>query len=406
MEPSLELDSLNCQQAGHSGSQIIGFCIDENCKESNKFVCSECIFDYHSRHILVKIKELNSLIQTKYKDYKQKLDKEKKIAEVYKASELESIEKIEKFKKDVINEIENKTNNFIKELKNKYNELINFNAKGFTNLKEYEEFFIGNAAPIQKPDHSKLSEICFNIYKESKHSNATPSKGTRDSGETSEKPKEQKDKKEQKSNFIIEKFNQEFNNFIKEEFSSIQKYINEKYLTMPNNLFNSKYFEWCQQTYSGYDFFYELSNNNTKAVKTLSNGTMTILRAKEMLEDNHLYKIKFKIGLKNNGDFDVGIGTEKVGDSCWLRTKESLCISNAGVLNLDLNMDNSITLRNKDIVYMEICTEEGNKYFEGHINGKLICKLDFYLENVYIMAAIRNTNNFIEVLEYKDTIIK
>ena len=403
MEPSLELDSLNCQHPGHSGSQIIGFCIDEKCKETNKFACSECIFDVHSLHRLVKIKELNNLIQTKYKVYKQNLEEEKKIIEVYKASELESIEKIEKLKKDVINEIENKTNNFIQELKNKYNELINFNAKDFANLKDYEEFFIGNAAPIQKPDHSKLSEICFNIYKEgNKSSGGTPSEGA-NTEKPSKKQKEQKEKKEQKNNFILENFKKEFDNYIKDQFSSIQKYINDNYLIMPNNFFNSKGFEWCEQTYSGYDFFYELSNNKTKGVKTLSNGTMTILRAKEMLENNHLYKIKFKIGLRNNGDFDVGIGTEKVGDSCWLRTKESLCISNTGVLNLDLNMDNSITLRDKDIVYLEISTEEGNKYFEGHINGKLICKLDFYLDNVYIMAAIRNTNNYIEVLEYKDS---
>ena len=403
MEPSLELDSLNCQHPGHSGSQIIGFCIDEKCKETNKFACSECIFDVHSLHRLVKIKELNNLIQTKYKVYKQNLEEEKKIIEVYKASELESIEKIEKLKKDVINEIENKTNNFIQELKNKYNELINFNAKDFANLKDYEEFFIGNAAPIQKPDHSKLSEICFNIYKEgNKSSGGTPSEGA-STEKPSKKQKEQKEKKEQKNNFILENFKKEFDNYIKDQFSSIQKYINDNYLIMPNNFFNSKGFEWCEQTYSGYDFFYELSNNKTKGVKTLSNGTMTILRAKEMLENNHLYKIKFKIGLRNNGDFDVGIGTEKVGDSCWLRTKESLCISNTGVLNLDLNMDNSITLRDKDIVYLEISTEEGNKYFEGHINGKLICKLDFYLDNVYIMAAIRNTNNYIEVLEYKDS---
>ena len=400
MEPCLELDSLNCQFIGHSGSQIIGFCIDEKCKEPNKFACSECIFDNHSQHRLVKIKELNTLIQTKYKDYKQNLDEEKKTIDVYKASELENIEKIEKLKKDAINEIENKTNNFIQELKNKYNELINTNAKSFANLKEYEEFFIGNAAPIQKPDHNKLSEICFNIYKESHKSSGTPSEGA----SKYEKPtKKQKEKKKQQNNFILENFKKEFDNFVKDQFSSIQKYINDNYLNMPNTFFNSKGFEWCEQTYSGYDFFYELSNNKTKGVKVLSNGTMTILRAKEQLEDNHLYKIKFKIGLKNNGDFDVGIGTEKVGDSCWLRTKESLCISNTGVLNMDLNMDNSITLRDKDIVYLEICTSEGNKYFEGHINGKLICKLDFYLENVYIMAAIRNTSNYIEVLEYKDS---
>ena len=105
---------------------------------------------------------------------------------------------------------------------------------------------------------------------------------------------------------------------------------------------------------------------------------MTILRAKDQLEDNCLYKIKFKIGLKSGGDFDIGIGTEKVGESCWLRTKESLCISNIGIMNLDINMDNSIKLKDNDIIDLEINTEIGKKTFRGSINKKLVCGARYY----------------------------
>lgn len=31
-------------------------------------------------------------------------------------------------------------------------------------IKNYEEFFVGNAAPVQRPDLVKLSDICYNIY--------------------------------------------------------------------------------------------------------------------------------------------------------------------------------------------------------------------------------------------------
>ena len=184
--------------------------------------------------------------------------------------------------------------------------------------------------------------------------------------------------------------------------SSISQYINENFLNVPDNFFsNHEKFEWCENTYSGYDFFYELTNNKAKGTKILSNGTMTILRAKDKLENNFIYRIKFKIGLKSGGDFDVGIGTEKCGDSCWLRTKESICISNVGIMNLDINMDNSIRLKDNYIVELEIGTEEKKKkYFKGLINDKLVCLLDFELNDIYIMAAMRNNSNFIEVLKY------
>ena len=314
-------------------------------------------------------------------------------------------------KKYVFEEIEKKIQKFLDELKKKYDELNNINAKDFTNLKDYEDFFIGNAAPIQKPDLTKLTEICFNIYKDK--DNNTDSNKDATTEQKKETPKSDKDNKldkpvipsdtkTTKKTFIFENFNKTFDNFVKEQMSSLSKYINDNFLNVPDNFFsNHESFEWCDITYSGYDFFYELTKNKTKGTKILSNGTMTILRAKEKLENNFKYTIKFKIGLKSGGDFDVGIGTERCGDSCWLRTKDSICISNVGVMNLDINMDNSIKLKDNDIIDLEISTEENKKYFKGFINEKLVCVLDFDLNDIYIMAAMRNNANFIEVLKYE-----
>ena len=403
------LNSLNCQIISHTASPIIGFCIDENCTESNKFACSECIFDIHPQHKMAKIKDVNNIIQTKYKDYKKSLEKDKKIIEEFNNSELAQIEKVEQLKKDIIKEIENKAKKCIEKIKIKYKDLVNSKAKDFTNLKEYEEFFIGNAAPIQKPDHSKLSEICYNIYKGAKKAKniETPSSEST----ALERPKLFESEKKNNNNnhdFNLEIFSKKFDTFIEKENALMVQYINDKFLKNPENLFNnntSQNFEWCEQTYSGYDFFYELTNNKTKGTKILSNGTMTILRAKKMMEDNYKYKIKFKIGYISGGDFDIGIGTDKVGDSCWLRTKESVCISNTGVIHMDINMDNSITIKDNDIISLEIGTEIGKKYFCGYINDKLICNLDFDINNTYIMAAIRNNNNSIEVIQYEETCI-
>ena len=110
--------------------------------------------------------------------------------------------------------------------------------------------------------------------------------------------------------------------------------------------------------------------------------------------------IKFKIGLKTKGDFDIGIGTEKTGEKHWLRGKESLCISNEGIMSSGLCMDDSFELKDNDIIDLEISTKEGNKYFKVSLNDKLICLIDFEFKNIYIMAAMRNRGNFIEVIEY------
>ena len=253
-----------------------------------------------------------------------------------------------------------------------------------------------------------MSEICGNIYKDNYHQNDNKdikNKTKIPSIFSKPGPENKNDNPGKKNlkkpiNFI--NLNKQFENYIKEELSTMNNYINENFLKFPDHIFvfSSSHFEWCEKTYSGYDFFYELEKNKMKGTKVLSNGTMTVLRAKELLEENYKYNIKFKIGLINGGDFDVGIGTEKVGDSCWLRSKESLCLSNIGILNLDINMDNSIRLRDNDIVDFEISTEDNKKYFKASINDKLVCLLDYNLNNVYIMAAMRNNGNSIEVLKY------
>ena len=161
MDVSLELN-LNCQVESHNTAKIFGFCIDEKCKEKNKFACSECIFDMHSQHKLVKIKDLNKFIQNKFKDYKESVEKEKETVDIYKKNELNHIEKIKQLKNDIINKLEEKINSFIEELKNKYKELIGNNGNNYANLKEYEDFFIGNACT-----HSKIrpSQIVRNMWK-------------------------------------------------------------------------------------------------------------------------------------------------------------------------------------------------------------------------------------------------
>jgi hypothetical protein len=405
MDVSLELNNLNCQRENHGNSDIIGFCIDEKCNEINKFACSECFFDIHSQHKVVKIKELNRFIQGQYREYKKTLEEDKEKFDIYKKNELMNKEKIQQLKKDMIEQIEKKFDIFLENLSKKYLNLNGRNLQNFQNLKEYEEFFVGNAAPIQKIDLNKLSEICTNIYKDTKDcptatSSSSSSLSSSKMGSSSEylKPLRTKDGNEEKKllkiNKTMDEINKEIDDYISYQKLRFDNYLNSQFLKKQSP------FEWCRKTYGSHNFYYQLTKNNWKGIKASANGTMTVLRAKEKLLDNYKYKIKFLIGLTNYGDFDLGIGTDKTGDSCWLRTRESICISNIGILNLDINYDNSKCLKDKSIVEFEINTFEKKKTFKIKFNDELVFDLDYQLKDVYIMAAIRNTENYIEVLEY------
>ena len=380
MESNNELNNLTCQINSHSNLKIIGFCIDPNCNSNNKFACQECFFDTHSGHKLMKLEKLNSIIQDKLKDYKTIVEDVKKKKELYDKYEKLQLGHLEELKQKIFGEIEAKMNEYKEKIKRKLKGIINNDNKISINIKNYEEYFVGNAAPVQRPDLIKLSEICTGIYKE------------KDSAMARNNNNERNNRIKQ----LYEETTKSNEDFLRTQYTSLSRYLQQNFLI-------SRYtFEWCRKTYGGYDFFYELINNNTKATKKMSQGTMTVLRSKEPLYDNHLYKFKFKIGLKNVGDYDVGIGTDKTGDSCWLRTKESICISNTGVINMDINMDNSIKLKDKDIVDLEINTKNGNKSFKGYINKKLVCLIDFDIkDNIFIMAAMRNVGSFIEVDSYE-----
>ena len=378
MENNDELNNLTCQIRDHSNLKIIGFCIEENCQNKNKFACQECFFDNHSGHKLIKIEKLSEIIQTKLKYYKNFIEEERKNNELLAKFDNLQTNYLEQLKQRINAEIDEKIKQFRDKSKIKLKGIINSSDKINNNIKNYEEFFIGNAAPVQKPDAFKLSEICTCIYKDK---------------DSFIEQKEVKDNN--KIKHLYEDSLKTLENFIKSQYTNLSKYISSNFLEAKSS------FSWCKKTYGDYGFFYELSNNNTKAIKKLSQGTMTVLRSKEMLYDNYLYKLRFKIGLKNLSDYDVGIGTDRTGESCWLRTKESICISNTGVINLDINMDNSVKLKDKDIVDLEINTKLGNKYFKGYINSKLICLIDFDIQDIFIMAAMRNVGSYIDLESYE-----
>ena len=411
MEYSLQLKNINCQKNNHNESAMVAFCIDENCHEQNKFACLECLFDTHQMHKIIKFKDLNDIIEDRYKNYKNKVEEEKEFMEIYKKNEEYQLNKLKKFKNEIIKVLEVKIMNFMNDLKQLYPNIIKSinNDDKFSNIKEFVNFFGSNAAPTTKPELTKLSEICMKLYKEGstkeeilekKNENEKKEKKETDRGDNNNLSSEIENKI--KANPCLNKFNKKLDELIKDQLSLMTKYIEENILVFSNNCLSTPYiFEWCSKSYTGDGFLFELSNNNKIGTKIMKDETMTILRSKEEIKNNLIYNIKFKIGLKKEGDFDIGIGTEKEANTCWLRNSETISISNKAIRRLGMVMDDRIKLKDNDILDIEISTKEKEKYFKAILNNNLICDLDFELDNIFFMAAIRNVGNYIEVLDSK-----
>jgi len=400
MDTSLEIKTLNCIIQGHDETPIIGLCIDDNCTDKNKFLCSDCFFDVHFGHKAIKIKELNNLIQTRNNDYKQYYEEEQKILGIYNEHELNQKEKVYKLKRDIINKMEKNIDNFFEGLNKKCNELKNKNIRDFESFKEYKNFCKNNVSiSDQDLDLCKMAELCLNIRKEINEEKEKEKEKEMVKGVNGEQEILQIENIE-KINNELEQLNKNINNYIENQSSSITNYISENFLKMSKYVFNNKRnFEWCNKIYYTYGFYYELSNNNSKAKKVQKDTWWSILRSKEKLENNFIYKIKCKIGLSKGGGFDIGIGREQTGNYYNLQNKESLCISTTGIMDSG-NSIGTCHLKDNDIVDIEICTKIGNKTFKGSINNKFICSIIFNLDDIYIMASMKSISNYIEVLEY------
>jgi len=395
MDTSLEIKELNCKVQGHDGTPVTGFCIDENCTNKNKFICSECFYDVHFGHKAIKIKELNILIQDRNNDYKQYFEEEQKILKIYNEHEIDQEEKVYQFKREIFDKMEKKVDYFLNDLYMNYRKLKQKNKRNFKSLKEYKSFCNDNVSISgQELDLNKLTELCFNIRNEA--------------NEEKEKAKNEDRKQETLKNENYEKiynelelFNQNFDKYIKEQSSTLTNYINENFLKISEYGFDSKKnFEWLNKVYFGSLFYYELSHNNSIGVKIYGDGCWSILRSKEKLKNNYIYKIKCIIGLSRRGSFDIGIGKEQQSDFFYLRNNKSICISTAGIMDSG-NKIGTCQLKDNDIIDLEICTKIGNKSFKGSINNKPVCSINFdFDDDIYIMASMNKISSYIEVLEY------
>ena len=101
-EIQFKLDNINCFK--HPNNKIVGICNDKNCKNEDKFMCVDCIFESHSVHQGIKAEVIEDL-------YKQKLNNHQDDEYI----------KFEKNLKSKIDEIKNKINEGLEKI---YKEIL------------------------------------------------------------------------------------------------------------------------------------------------------------------------------------------------------------------------------------------------------------------------------------------
>jgi hypothetical protein len=210
-----------------------------------------------------------------------------------------------------IDEFKNKMNQYIEEYYNNFLKIFNdnFNLNDGNSI----NIILENYPPKNKEQLFKLKNELLNLY-------------------------ENKDKKENEI-----KKEQILNNYKKYEKCLINGLNNlENYLIKlkENPISREDNFEWSTVTYSNYDFYYKLEQNNTKITKISNDGTMTICRGIKYLEKGNIYKLDYFINYKG-GDFDIGFGDDSIRENCWLGGQKCYCVSNKGIIVNGIKKDNN-----------------------------------------------------------------
>ena len=133
------------------------------------------------------------------------------------------------------------------------------------------------------------------------------------------------------------------------------------------------------------EFDYILKDNNYSAERKRS--VIKCIKSKHKFEKNKIYKLKYNISIIDQR-FRVGFGDY---GKCIKRLKESgaVGLTNEGLYIDEKLVNNNIKIKkeNKEIIFI-INLKEDPYNFEIFIDGKSFGKYQFYLENIYGLAAI------------------
>ena len=284
----IKLSDMQCFK--HPNNKIVGVCNDKNCNAENKYMCADCMFEIHPGHVGIKLDLLED-------NYINKINLTMSEQESFKSEFIN-------FKKNLrikIDKIKDKVNYILEQFYESILNLINKNKF----IKSYYaiELIKNNYPPKNNEQLNKLIQNLLRLYI------------TKDNS---------CEENNNKKLLIIKQFNN-YEELVQTKINSLLYNLNTFLDFKDDNIY-----QWSTHTYAGYDFFYKLEEDNTKATKIKKGGKITVCRGIKPLEKGNIYKLEYFINY-SKGDFDVGFGTEKNGVSCWLRYKNGYSVTSSGI---------------------------------------------------------------------------
>ena len=364
-----DLNRLFCKEKDHENKEIIGICIDDICDIKNKLLCYKCIFRLHKQHNMIELSEIKENLNKELENYNKNIEYINKFENDFNSIEIDFRNKFNEIKKNFIKCFDENLDKYIKHIKNEFKDIINNNnIKSNINFQDL-------LTQINNNNNENVSKIICNYL--------------------NKKPSKENNLFEIKTN-LYNKINENINNFIIKQKENYEKKIKDDFQQLFDN---NKYlnFEWDTKTYGAYNFLYDISQKNI-ARKSKENGTITVIKSKNILQKNKIYSVSFIINNCYGGDYQVGFGNDLQAGSCWLKEGPTYYIKEDGIFN-NGHLLNGNGLKNNDLIKFII--DMIKKKFKVFINDYEIYEGNFFIDKeIYILAAIRNCNNSITVKEF------
>jgi hypothetical protein len=388
---------MNCGNEGHEGSRLVAFCIDKSCSFPNKFVCLDCIFQFHEQHKIIKLKLIQDKINLSLESQASAAKDEQQLMIRLRDTEETIKMEVEKIKTNILEIFNNKMNSFIAEVNDRIMEYHKSSKNETFDLSILSEKEIRH---LNKEEFENLTNHLNTNYvpilttlTESTISTSTQLEPILNANSKKKSPMAE-----------LEKFDENFKKYIQDVNKTVCDFLNTKFLVTSSNILFSEnlYFEWSDKTFGNYGMLYSLSNNKLTAQKIQNDGTITILRAKDKLNFSENYYIEFQVDCKKFGDCEVGFGRDTVGPSCWLRSPGAYGVTNVGIYENGKVVKKEIRLEDGDIIGFEVyLKDKTGKLCKILKNSKYVHEFKFEIDEIYPMAAIRKVGNSITVKDFK-----
>ena len=371
----IKLLQQNCPIESHA-NPLIGYCIEPQCKNPHRFFCYECLFESHNGHKMVKINKVDDIVNLE-RSKSQSLS-DSKIAEFLKQVERTFAEESEKIKEMMTLSLKKATAEFLAQLNQDLFEELK-SQKNSNNL----EFL--NYKGLKEMDQAESLALNSVIIEGVNNNNPDPKDLNKDLlPEVKIEPLKLALQGIQKAleATLVEKLKA----FKPETFFS----------------FDSRQFplEWVPKTYSTYEFYFELSDNNKNATKVKSGGTMTIVRSKEPLEIGFLHQIEMMVTWKSTQDLDVGFANDGVGKLCWLRVPNSYGITSNGIY-CSGEKKSDIGLTDGRKVRFDLNLREKPMKCKIFLDFEMVWEMNIDEKEIYLMAGMRGLKDAVKIIGYK-----